>query len=467
MISKSTAQAVIAEALKTGGDFAELFAQDSDQLTFSMLDGRVENIGALRDHGAGVRILLGTQCVYAYANDTSLDALLDTARQAAAALSVKATGAKPLVFTQRKTNNYSPIEIYPSDVTHKDKIGIMQTAHAGAKGTSAEVSQVIVRLVEIDSRILIFNSEGIFANDRQLRTRFVVQAVASSGTEFQTGMQGPGYSMGFEVFKHKIDAAQCGRLAAEQSLTMLHAPECPAAYVPVVIDGGFGGVIFHEACGHALESTSVSKGNSVFCNKLGQQIAAPCVSAVDDGTLPNEWGTLNMDDEGNPTHRNVLIENGILKSYMIDKLGGRRMGMEPTGNARRQSYAFAPTSRMTNTFIAPGKDDEQEMLTSMSEGLYAKAMGGGSVNPLTGEFNFSVLEGYWIKNGDIKPVRGATLIGKGADVLMKIDRVGKQMWLSAGVCGSISGNVPVCVGQPRIRVSGLTVGGKGGVCNGY
>ena len=254
---------------------------------------------------------------------------------------------------------------------------------------------------------------------------------------------------------------QLAIIAAKQAVTMLHAELCPAGTFPVVIDGGFGGVIFHEACGHSLEATSVSKGNSVFCNKLGQKIAADCVSAVDDGTMEGEWGTLHMDDEGTPTRRNLLIENGILKTYMIDRLGGRRMGMAPTGSSRRQDYTYAPTSRMTNTFICAGQDDPEEMIRTMGDGLYAAAMGGGSVNPLTGEFNFAVREGYWVKDGKIYcPVRGATLVGSGAQILMNIDRVGPEMWMAAGMCGSVSGSIPANVGQPRIRVRaprGMTV----------
>ena len=242
---------------------------------------------------------------------------------------------------------------------------------------------------------------------------------------------------------------------------MLHAPQCPSGVMPVAIDNGFGGVIFHEACGHSLEATSVAFGMSEFSGKLGQQIAAPCVTAIDDGTMPNEWGSEHVDDEGTPTTKLVLIENGILKNYMIDRLNGKRMNMAPTGSARRQSYAFAPTSRMRNTYIAAGNDENEEIIGSMGDGLYAAKMGGGSVNPATGEFNFAVQEGYLVKDGKITtPVRGASLIGKGADVLMKIDRVGKDMQMAQGMCGSMSGSVPTNVGEPMIRVSAITVGGR-------
>ena len=231
--------------------------------------------------------------------------------------------------------------------------------------------------------------------------------------------------------------------------------------MPVALDNGFGGVIFHEACGHSLEATSVGRGNSVFCSKLGEQIASPKVTAIDDGTMKNYWGSLNINDEGELTKKIVLIENGILKSYMIDKLGARRMNMPSTGSGRRQNYSYAPTSRMTNTYIAPGNDTNASIISSIDNGLYAAKMGGGSVNPATGEFNFSVAEGYLIRGGKItEPVRGATLIGKGADVLKNIDMVGKDLKLAAGMCGSESGSVPTCVGQPMIRISSITVGGR-------
>ena len=267
--------------------------------------------------------------------------------------------------------------------------------------------------------------------------------------------------MGFELFSTREDMNARAREAARRAVTMLHADKCPAGVMPVVIDGGFGGVIFHEACGHSLEATSVAYGNSEFCGKLGQQIASRIVTAIDDGTIANEWGSENIDDEGNPTTKLVLIENGVLKNYMIDRLNARKMGMPVTGSARRQNYSFAPTSRMRNTYIAPGTDDEAEIIASCPDGLYAKVMGGGSVNPLTGEFNFAVGEGYLIRNGKIdRPVRGATLIGKGGNTISRIDRVGRRMWMAQGMCGSASGSVPTNVGQPMIRVTDMTVGGR-------
>ena len=267
--------------------------------------------------------------------------------------------------------------------------------------------------------------------------------------------------MGYELFKTHVDVEEYAIKAAQRAVTMLNAEACPAGRMPVVIDNGFGGVIFHEACGHSLEAAAVAFGNSEFCGKLGTQIASPIVTAIDDGTMENEWGSTNIDDEGAPTTRLTLIENGILKNYMIDRLNARRMNMPVTGSGRRQDYTFAPTSRMRNTFIAPGTDENDEIIATCGDGLYAKSMGGGSVNPITGEFNFAVREGYLIRDGKIdRPVRGATLIGRGSEILKKIDRVGKDMRMAQGMCGASSGSVPTNVGQPMIRVTDITVGGR-------
>lgn len=453
--------AVLAAAQKGGADYAELYLEDTETTQLELVGGAVEKAGYTRLHGAGVRVLCGEKSGYAYTADTSLGALLETAALASEAVRITGAVHAADAFCAR---SYATLQQTPfSTVGNCGRIALLKDAATAAASVSAEVTQIIVGYMDQVQRVTIAASDGTYVTDERPRTRGYIRAVAMQGDAAQTGFEGPGCCCGFEAYKTRIDLAAAARTAAETAVTMLHAPECPSGYLPAVIDGGFGGVIFHEACGHALEATSVGKGNSVFCGKLGQKIAASCVSAVDDGTLKNEWGSINVDDEGTPSQRNLLIENGVLRGYLIDKLGARRMGMPATGSARRQGYAYVPTSRMTNTFICPGSDEDDEMIASLAEGLYAKRMGGGSVNPATGEFNFAVSEGYWIKNGKIvSPVRGATLVGKGADVLLKIDRVGKQMWMAQGMCGSLSGSVPTNVGQPRIRVAGITVGGKGG-----
>ncbi len=459
MLSREVAQRVLGRCLITGGDFAEIFEEDTINNTIGILNGKVENSVGGRSYGIGIRIFKGLKSVYAYTNNNSLSSLLNVAYKAALALG-EAKEEKNIVLDCTTIKNSHPIIHTPSSIDINKKIGVMKIAYNAAKDYSSEISQVGVNYIDKEQNVLIANTEGLYVEDKRVRTRLAINSVASLNGENQTGFEGPGAHMGFELFNH-INPEYYGKEASRIAYTMLHAKNCPAGKMTVAIDNGFGGVIFHEACGHSLEATAVAKGNSVFTGKLGEQIASTKVTAIDDGTIPNAWGSLNIDDEGNKTQKNVLIENGILKSYMIDRLNGRRMGMAPTGSGRRQSYKFAPTSRMTNTYIANGEDSPEEIIKSIKDGLYAKKMGGGSVNPVTGEFNFAVSEGYIVKNGEIQePVRGASLIGKGSEILMNIDMVGNNMTQGQGMCGSSSGSIPTNVGQPMIRVSEITVGGR-------
>lgn len=459
MLKKDILSSVLARCLITGGDFAEIFEEDTIDTSIGILNGKVENSISGRTHGIGIRIFKGFKSVYAYTNNTSLSSLLDTAEKAALALGELKEDIG-IVLNEREVFNNNKIIYVPSSISIDKKIEVMKTGYKAAKEYHDEISQVSVGYLDKEQNILIANTEGLLTEDRRIRTRLSISSVASANGENQTGFEGPGAHKGFELF-NDIDVEYYGREASRVAHTMLHARTCPAGKMPVAIDNGFGGVIFHEACGHSLEATAVAKGNSVFTNMLGKQIASTKVTAIDDGTIPNAWGSLNIDDEGNKTRKNVLIENGILKGYLIDKLNGRRMGMEATGSSRRQNYKYAPTSRMTNTYIAAGNDDEKEIIKSISEGLYAKKMGGGSVNPVTGEFNFAVSEGYIVRNGEIQePVRGASLIGKGSEVLMNIDMVGSNICQAQGMCGSSSGSIPVNVGQPMIRLKEITVGGR-------
>jgi len=461
MLSKNVVAEVLGKCLVTGGDFAEIFEEDSINNSISLVDGKVDDAIGGRSYGIGIRIFKGLNSVYAYTNNNSLNSLLDTAYRAALALGeVKDSSIKEIILNEKRITTIHPIFYYPKDVAYDKKIAILKSAYGGAKNFNEDISQVVASYADKEQNVLIANTEGLYVQDTRIRTRLGVSAIASKGSENQTGFEGPGRHMGIEMFDN-IDPEYHGREAARIAHTMLNAKNCPAGNMTVAIDNGFGGVIFHEACGHALEASAVAKGNSVFANKLGEQIASVKVTAVDDGTVANAWGSLNIDDEGNNTQKNVLIENGILKGYMIDKLNGRRMNMEATGSSRRQSYKFQPTSRMTNTYIAAGDDKAEDIIKSIEDGLYAKKLGGGSVNPVTGEFNFSVQEGYLVKNGEIQePVRGASLIGKGSEVLIDIDMVGDNLEVGQGMCGSSSGSIPTNVGQPMIRVKKMTVGGR-------
>ncbi len=460
MIHEQTVNRVLDAALGTGADFAELFAEDCDRNSLLMSDGHIEQSVSNHRHGAGVRVMLGEQSAYAYTADTSEQALVETAKAAAAAL--KKEAARHSLQYIKKTYR-TPQQITYGTVTNDQRVALMHRGYAAGKAVSDQIRQMTVSYFDEVQRVQIVNTEGVWATDERPRTRMFFSAVATDGANAEHGSEGPGCCRGFEAYSTVIDVEAAAKKAAERAVLLLSAKDCPGGNMPVVISGGFGGVIFHEACGHSLEATSVGPGNSEFCGKLNTQIAAPCVSARDDGTIPFEWGTINIDDEGTPGQNNLLIENGILKSYLIDRLGSRRLHLPMTGSSRRQDYTFAPTSRMTNTFICAGSDDPDEMIRTMGTGLYAASLGGGSVNPLTGEFNFAVGEGYWVQDGKILyPVRGAMLIGKGAEILQRIDRVGPSMWMAQGMCGSLSGSVPTNVGQPVIRVKSITVGGKGG-----
>lgn len=460
MLNEKTAQLVMERALQSGGDYAEIYLEDEVVHDVKMLGTDVEDASYRRYHGAGIRVLSGDQYAYAYTADTSENGLMKAAAQAAEGI----RGGASVVIPSFSARSFeSGVKIPFAAIDNHRRIEILSRAARAAADYDTEIRQVSTSMMDTQKEVLIVNSEGVWVQDSRPRTQMVIQAIAMNGSEAQTGRVRPGRTMGFEIYSELIDIEAQARDAARQAVTMLHAPECPSGIMPVVMAGGFGGVIFHEACGHSLESASVSRGNSEFCGKMGLVVATPIVTAIDDGTLAGEWGSLHVDDEGTPTQRNVLIENGVLKSYMVDRLGSRRMGHPMTGNCRRQNYTYVPTSRMTNTYIAAGTDDDEEMIRTMGTGLYAAAMGGGSVNPVTGEFNFNVLEGYLVRDGKIvSPVRGATLIGKGSEVLMQIDRVGREMSMAQGMCGASSGSIPTNVGQPQIRVKSMTVGGKGG-----
>ncbi|MBK3493783.1 TldD/PmbA family protein [Viridibacillus sp. YIM B01967] len=461
MIKQSIIEHVLEAALSTGGDFSELFIEDKYVNSMELQSGKIEKSISGRDFGIGIRIFSGLQSIYTYTNDISEEGLLLAAKRAALAIKGGVTGTvHPL---QKETfNPIHKISQMPQTVEHARKAAIMRQANEIARNYDERIKQVGLRYLDEEQNILIANSEGKFVEDTRVYSRLSIQATASEGNELQTGFYGPGAHAGFE-FMENLDLGHYAGEAARIAVTMLQADECPSGKFPVIIDNEFGGVIFHEACGHGLEATAVAKNNSVFANRIGEKVAPDIVTYIDDGTLPNEWGSLNIDDEGEKTRKNVLIENGILKGYLIDKFNARRMNAEPTGSSRRQSYRFNPTSRMTNTYIAPGTSTPEDIIASTEYGIYTKYMGGGQVNPATGDYNFAVAEAYIVKDGKIdRPVRGATLIGNGAKTLQLVDRVGNNLAHGAGMCGSLSGSLPVNVGQPMIRVSEITVGGTKG-----
>ncbi len=460
MLSKTSIERILSAALSKGGDFSEVYIERSKISSVSLLNGVVESTGSSLDMGIGIRILEGDKCVYVYSNDIyHEDKLIQMSKNASASLA-DAPNNK-VIYLQPQIEYFSQkFEIEPTSVSKADKVFKLRKAGEKAKAFSTLITQTSASTSDLEREVWIANSDGLYVKDNRCRTRVSIQAIASSEEDKQQGHFAPGSGEGYEFFE-RVDLDELAEKAAKIAVTMIDAKPCPSGKMPVVIGNGFGGVIFHEACGHALEATAVGIKSSYFTDKKGEKIASSIVSAYDDAKIAREWGSYEVDDEGTPSQTNLLIKDGILNSYLIDKIGSRRMGEPSTGCARRQNYAYAPTSRMSNTFIANGQTKPEDIIADTEYGIYAACMGGGSVDTSTGEFNFAVNEAYMIRNGKIcEAVKGATLIGKGDEVLLNIDRVGNDLKLSQGVCGSVSGSVPVDVGQPTIRVSEITVGGQ-------
>lgn len=450
---------VIDAALSTGGDFAEIYVEDNKTTELVVVGGQMESGIKGTDFGVGIRIFSGVKSFYAYSNDGKRETLVQLAKSLA-----KAVKSEKSTIPLYEGKILSPLVhksiVQPSSVSMKEKLILLQRAHQAAKNYDSAISQTNIRYIDQEQTIQLANSEGLLARDRRVRTRVLFTAVAELGGKMQTGYVGPGALKGYE-FYDTIDLNQYAIKAAKMAKTMVEADYSPAGKMPVIVENAFGGLLFHEACGHSLEAGSVAKGMSVFSNRIGEKIGSEVLTLIDDGTMPNAWGSMGTDDEGNLPRKNVLIENGILKGYLIDKFNGRRMGMEATGSSRRQSYRLAPTARMSNTYIAAGKSTREEIIGNTEYGLYAKTIGAGSVNPTTGEFNFSVIEGYMIKNGKIdRPVKGATLVGNGEDILKSVDMVGNNLELGQGYCMAESGTIFVSMGQPTIRIQSITVGGR-------
>ena len=460
MISKEVCQKVLELCLATGGDFAELFIEDTITNNLELTMGKITKANTNHLHGVAIRILKGFQEVNGYTNDFSYESLEKLAFKLRSSIEGEKLNIQFTLQEEKAPIITKPCRL-PSSLTNKDKIDYMLQVYEAAKAKSTEVSQIICNLVDEEQKIQIANTAGKMIADFRTHIRLGATVVAGSGMNMQNSSDSVGGNQGYEVLD-QANLKEFGENITNSAVMMVHADEMIGGKMTVVVHNAFGGVLLHEACVHALEATTVAKGSSVFCGKLGQKVASDIVTAIDDGTRDNQWGSLNVDDEGHPTQKNVLIENGILKSYLVDYRNSRVMNHSVTGSGRRQSYKFSPTSRMTNTFFAPGKDTFEDIIAKTEYGLFAKKMGGGSVNPSTGEFNFSVNEGYLIENGKItKPVRGAALVGSGAEVLMNIDMIADNLSFGHGMCGSASGSIPTDVGQPTIRVQNVTVGGRG------
>lgn len=449
---------VLEEALKNGGEYADLFFEDTKINSIGYLDSKVDDMSLGNNYGVGLRVIVNKKTIYLYSNDTSNDSLINLARSVASVVNDKKYIPTNFIESHEKDNH--PLHINPFDINFDEKIEVLSYLDKTARGVSDKIKQVNARYMEKQRNILVCASNGILKEDSQTYIRLVLLSMASDGVNTQTASRTKGALDGYQVIKD-INLENMAKETANSAIKMLDSKYPKSGKYPVVIDNAFGGVIFHEACGHALEATAVADNASVFCNKLGEKIASDVVTAIDDGTIKNAWGSYNIDDEGNDAQRTVLIENGILKSYLVDELGSMKMNQKVTGSARRESYKYPPTSRMRNTFIDKVNSSFEDLISGIEYGLYAKKMGGGSVDPATTDYNFAVSEGYLIENGKItEPVRGATLIGRGDETLMNIEAVSSNLELADGICGSVSGSVPTTVGQPAIKVRELTVGGR-------
>ncbi|MGH1506325.1 MAG: TldD/PmbA family protein [Acidimicrobiales bacterium] len=445
-------------SLEGGADFAEVFAEDVSRSGVSLDDGRVENLSSSRDRGVGIRVITGDTTGFAHTADLSEEALVDAARTAAAAAG--AGSGTSVATVGERVERGTPPAIDPSTISKTDKVALVQEADRAARAHDEAITQVSARYADNRRRILIANSDGIFVTDDQTRTNFAVTAVASGDVGLQTGYESVGLSMGFELFD-RYDVAELATTAAERAMTKLSAAPAPSGTHVVVIGPGSGGVLFHEACGHGLEADLVNKGASVFAGKVGEQVASPLVTLIDDGTMPGEWGHYEVDDEGNPATRNVLIEDGVLKDYLWDHRQARRDARRSSGNGRRQSYRHLPMVRMTNTYLAGGDATPEEIIGGVDNGVYVAKLGGGQVNTASGDFVFGMTEAYLIENGQITtPLREGQLIGNGPKVLRQIEAVGNDFEMGPpGTCGKDGQGVPVGDGVPTLRVAELTIGG--------
>ncbi|MCG7586980.1 TldD/PmbA family protein [Photobacterium sp. OFAV2-7] len=459
MLNPATAKAVIDHALFLGADFAELFVEHHQSSSVELISGDIDKVNSGIDFGIGIRLFFGYKVLYGYTNSTDEEELKRVTGLLAAKDKRDQIANAAALNLSRYSNKHQCKQPLAQGANLEAKIAFLRDTDQAARGEDEKISQFIGRILQREQQIEIFNSTGLHIGDTRHYTRVAATAIAQNGSEQSTGFEAPGALTGWE-FNTRLDARELGQHVAKQAMVKLFADNCPSGEMPVIIGNGFGGVIFHEACGHLLETTSVAKKASVFHDKMGEMIANPVVNAVDDGTMTNEWGSINIDDEGMETQRTQLIKDGKLTSFMVDHMGSLKTGYEPTGSGRRESYKFAPTSRMRNTFIEPGDSSLDEMISSVEHGIFAKKMGGGSVQPGTGEFNFAVQEAYLIENGQItKPLKSATLISTGPKVLKEISMVGKDFELAAGMCGSVSGSVPTTVGQPALKVDNILVGG--------
>ena len=457
-MDKNTAQTLIQAGLDKGADFVDIFEEETYTSNIIFKDKKVEGATNSISYGIGIRLIFGTEVFYTCSNNNDLETLLLLLNKFPKSELTKKSNF--IHFIDSKITSKHKILIEPEKIKAKDKLEFLYLSDKFSRQVSNLIKQVSVSIYDITSNINIFNSNGLNKKDKRILSRYNLSVTSEKDNNIQVSRHTPGAKKGFEFIK-SLNIEEIATKTAESSIKMLSAKHIEGKKMPVIIGNGFGGVIFHEACGHPLETESIRKNSSPFCGKLNQKIAHSKLTAYDDGTIENMWGSLDIDDEGMETEKTLLIEDGVLKNYLSDMIGAKELNLPKTGSARRESYHYNPVSRMRNTYIEKGTDKISDMLLSIDFGLYAMKMGGGSVNPATGEFNFSVEEAYAIKKGKIaEAVQGANLIGKGHEILPLISMVSDDLDFAAGMCGASSGSVPVTVGQPTIKVDEILVGGR-------
>lgn len=463
IINPSFLEKALDAALSTGADFADIFIEDTYSSNLSLLNQNPHQAIVGQIFGAGIRLFFNHEIIYVTTNDLSQDGLIKAALHAAQARNNPQSKKELIQNLKLKENTFDsihPFGMHPGSNDKFKKLNWLKTLDQEARHRNSSVTQVEASLNEKFQKIQIANSLGLLTSDERAYTRISLESFVETNGVKESASSRDG-QMGTSEMYDSMDLKKMAHDTVDRAVRLTTAKFAPAGEMPVILDNAFGGVIFHEACGHGLETTAVAKKSSVFCDKLGEKIANDCVTAIDDGTIVNGWGSLNIDDEGRPTQKTVLIDKGVLKSYIVDEMGSRQTGYTPTGSGRRQSYKFAPASRMRNTFIAAGNDSLESMIKDIDYGLFAKDMGGGSVNTATGDYNFQAREAYMIRKGRIEEVvKGACLIGRGIETLGRITKVSNDLKLSTGMCGSVSGSIPAAVGQPQLLVSKLIVGGR-------
>ncbi len=460
---------LVGRALGRGGAFAEIYVQRRKSAGFAFDDGELRDAQASCDFGVGIRVIKGAAVTYAWSDDTS-DAALLACADAAARID---GGDEPVVIARplapRQRPSHADPQRAPGDIPLERRATLVRRADAAARAAIAAFGATLVQVAcsyaDVDEEVLIVNSEGLVLSDRRALCRLGVEVVVDDGGQRRTGTGGGGSRIGLDHFDARSQSPEAhAEEAARMAVAQIGARATPRGDSVVVLGPASSGVLLHEAVGHGLEADFIRKKTSLFTARIGQKVASELCSVVDDGTLPGKRGSLNVDDEGTPTERTLLIERGVLKAYLSDRHNADLLGMERTGNGRRQSFRHPPLPRMTNTFLLPGHDDPGDILKGVKVGLYCRAFGGGQVDIANGSFVFEVREGYLIEDGKLTaPVKGATLVGNGPETLARITRVGHDAELDPGVytCGKDGQSVPVGVGLPTVRIDGITIGGTG------